>query len=235
MLLDEHTPLTALVTEPPRPRLVWQVTRSIFIDYFRVFHCLRYRFIRAIPRHGCVIFAPNHVSYYDPPVAGAGIPYELRFMAWEALFRVPLVGTFIRHFGAFPVKVKSADRTAVELTLNVLREGGLLVIFPEGERSHDGKLAPFEKGMARLALSVGASVVPVAITGAYESYSRDKIFPRWGRRVMVKYYPEIKTEPVANPRDMRDAVAKLNARVHAIIDRRMRAYAKLQTQKKCAK
>lgn len=214
--------------EPPKPRLIWQITRAVFIDYFRFFHCVRFRYTRNIPRHGCVVFAPNHGSYYDPPVVGCGIPFELRFMAWEALFKVPLVSMFIRNFGAFPVKLKSADKHAVELTLNVLREGGMLVMFPEGERTHDGKLATFEKGMARLALSVGASVVPVAVTGAYKCYSRHHLIPHfWRTRVMVKYYPAINLEPITNIREMRDAVAQLNGQVHHIIERRMRAYDKL--------
>lgn len=230
--MNERTtkPITdAAPVEPPQ--LFWHMMRSAFIDYFRVFHGMRYRYERLIPMRGCVIFAPNHGSYYDPPLIGSGPPWQLRFMAWDALFRVPILAQWMRAFGAFPVKLQSADRTAVETTLNVLREGGSLVIFPEGQRTFDGKLGPLEKGMARMALSVGATVVPVAITGAYQAYNRHHIFPRFGwrgsRRITVKYYPAIELRKIENIREMRDAVAELNAKVATILERRLRAYERL--------
>lgn len=210
------------------PPFFWQVTRTLFRDYFLFFHGVRFRNSDHIPAHGQLLFAPNHCSYYDPPLIGTAIPWQLRFMAWEALFKVPLLAQWMRTFGAFPVRLKSADRNAVELALNVLREGGSMVIFPEGQRCYDGKLAPFEKGMARMALNVGATVVPVAITGAYQAYNRYHFLPKFGyRRITVKFYPPIELEPITNPREMRDAVAQLNRNVQKVINRRMRAYDRL--------
>ena len=223
------------VENPPAivPPFYWNATQMLFSTYFSLFHGVRVRCINNIPRCGRLLFAPNHSSYYDPPLIGTYVPWQLRFMAWDALFKVPGLAQWMRAFGAFPVRLKSADRSAVETTLNVLRDGGSMVIFPEGQRCYDGKLGPFEKGMARMALSVGATVVPVAITGAYDIYSRHHIFPRFGcRRIVVKFYPGIALEPITNPREMRDAVASLNARVRHQIERRTLAYERLKAMRK---
>src|SRR6478672_8312146 len=99
--------------DPLRSSLRYEWARWINLEYFWLFHCVRYRGQGNIPEKGPIIIAPNHVSYYDPTLVGAGVPYPLRFMAWDALFKVPLLKGILEKYGAYPVKPQSADKGAI--------------------------------------------------------------------------------------------------------------------------
>ena len=215
---------------PLRPTLLWQMTRAFFLDYFRMFHGLRISGWGNIPPSGPIIFAPNHASYFDPPLVASSASHQMRFMAWNALFRVPLFGRLIRVYGAYPVSLRSADKSAVTQTLRVLREGACVMIFPEGERTPTGELMPFEKGLARLALSVGATIVPVAVTGMNRAWPRGQAFPRPFTPVQVKFYPPIDVEKVDNVREMRDRVHQINTRLYRTLHRRCAALERLRAR-----
>lgn len=120
-----------------------------------------------IPSEGAVIIAPNHKSYFDPPLVGVAIKKRVvHYMAKEELFRNPLFGWILRQFGTFPVKRGSVDRAAVRQAVKELKNGNALGIFPEGTRVKRSGLGRFHSGMASLALMTGTPVVPVAIVGS---------------------------------------------------------------------
>ena len=118
-----------------------------------------------IPMEGPVILAANHAAHMDPPYLSQVMDRQLHMMAKEELFRVPVLGRFIRALAAFPVKRGTADRAALREAVERLKAGHVLGIFPEGTRSPDGALGPAEKGFALIARQTGAPVVPVAIAG----------------------------------------------------------------------
>lgn len=120
-----------------------------------------------IPSEGAVIIAPNHKSYFDPPLVGVAIKKRVvHYMAKEELFRNQLFGWILRQFGTFPVKRGSVDRTAVRQAVKELKNGNALGIFPEGTRIKRSGLGRFHSGMASLALMTGTPVIPVAILGS---------------------------------------------------------------------
>lgn len=120
-----------------------------------------------IPSEGAVIIAPNHKSYFDPPLVGVAIKKRVvHYMAKEELFRNPFLGWILRQFGTFPVKRGSVDRTAVRQAVKELKNGNALGIFPEGTRIKRSGLGRFHSGMASLALMTGTPVIPVAIVGS---------------------------------------------------------------------
>lgn len=211
-----------------RTNILWEVTRLVFIAYYRLFHCLRYRGQENLPEHGPAIIAPNHVSYYDATVIPTGIPYRMRFMAMEPLFRVPILGWFISLYGAFPVKLKSADKSAISETLKVLRNNEVVLIFPEGGRSPTGKLCPFEQGAARLALATGAKVVPVSIVGAYEAWPRHHLLPRWFRPIVVTYHPPIAVPKLEDRSEIKKHIDDLNELIAHPIQHRLEAWDRLR-------
>lgn len=92
---------------------------------------------------------------------------RVRFMAKSQLFKGPLLEFIMPHGGAFPVRRGQRDEEAIETALEILRRGGLLVIYPEGGRSRSGRLGRRpRRGVGQLALQSGAPVVPVAIHGS---------------------------------------------------------------------
>ena len=95
-------------------------------------------------------------------------------MAKEELFRVPVLGWLIHRFGAFPVKRGGVGKDTIKTTLNLLRSGKVLGIFPEGTRraAPDGSA---KRGAATFALKTGAVVIPVAIMGQYKLFRRIRI------------------------------------------------------------
>ncbi|GID25701.1 lysophospholipid acyltransferase family protein [Paractinoplanes brasiliensis] len=124
-----------------------------------------------IPRSGGVIIAPNHVSHFDPVVVG----YYLftagrwpRFLGKASLWKVPLLGGFLRKVQQIPVERGSVEAVkSLDVLVQALRQGGVVVIYPEGTTTRDPDLWPMrgKTGAARLALLTGAPVVPVATWG----------------------------------------------------------------------
>lgn len=128
-----------------------------------------------IPKEGPVILCANHISLLDPPLLGSGIERQVHFMAKEELFRIPVISFFIKKFGAFPVKRGAGDRASIRTALNLLEDGKIFGIFPEGTRSKNGELGPGLPGVAMFALKSQAAVIPVAIVGPYRLFKPVKI------------------------------------------------------------
>jgi len=147
-----------------------------------------------VPLHGPVIVAPNHVSYLDPIWISLPIKRPLRYMTWDRMFKVPLLGPLMRAYGAFPVNVDKGDRAALKHSLLHLRAGGGLVIFPEGGRTRSGELMPFKPGVIRLALDTQVSIVPVTIIGGYRAFSPHHKFPR-PFKLKIVYHAPLQLDP----------------------------------------
>ena len=142
----------------------------------KVFCRLRVEGLENIPAGGAVI-APNHQSFWDIPLLGVVLPSRLHFMAKEELFRNPVFGWAIRTLKAFPVKRGAPDRTAIRYAVDLLTQGELLVIFPEGTRSKTGQLGEFEPGIGMIAMKAGTPIVPTAIIGTNGIFGKGTFFP----------------------------------------------------------
>ena len=123
--------------------------------------------IENISPDGVYVYAVNHASFADTPIAVAFLPAPFRFLATAELCRVPFLGTHMRLVGDLPV-VRENPRSALKsLTqaAQMIRERRLSVlVFPEGERSAHG-LEEFKEGAAYLAIKAGVPVAPVALIG----------------------------------------------------------------------
>jgi len=124
-----------------------------------------------IPARGPAVVAANHPSYLDPVLLSLQVRRPIRFMAWDALFRVPLLGALIRTFGAFPVDTRRGQgREAYERAKALVLSGEVVGLFPEGQRSRTGWMEPhLREGAARLSWETGALLVPATIAGAYRA------------------------------------------------------------------
>lgn len=143
----------------------YRLTMSLMALILRVFADWQVQGRQFVPADGPLIVVANHLSLADPPLLGASLPRRLRFMAKEELFRSRVGGVWIRLFGAFPVRRFEADLRALRTAQQMLREGQVLGMFPEGHRSGGPGLLPAHPGTALLALRAGCPVLPVGITG----------------------------------------------------------------------
>ncbi len=119
-----------------------------------------------IPRSGGLIVASNHISFWDPPMVGSAMTRESHFLAKSELFSTPVLGPLIRSVNAIPIRRGVADMSGMARAIDVLRDGGALLMFPEGSRMKDGELHPARPGVGMLAVSANVAIVPCYISGS---------------------------------------------------------------------
>lgn len=158
-----------------------------------------------IPGEGPVLIAPIHRSNVDFAFTLFMSRRKVFFMAKDSLFRIPMVGSLLRHLGAFPVHRGSADRESMTLAEQVLRQGHALVLFPEGTRKEGRAVAPLHDGAMFVAARTGAIVVPVGIGGSDRAMPKGAKLPRPAKvRIIVG---EPIDPPISEGRVSRSAVA----------------------------
>jgi len=138
-----------------------------------------------VPLDGPLVVTPNHKSFWDSFFIAAAIPrHPLRFMGKSELFEGRR-GRLLIRMGAFPVRRGHSDEDALDTAREILRQGGVLALFPEGTRVRDpGALGEPKRGAARLALETGAPILPAAITGTEKLFAGPVPKPR---RVQVAF------------------------------------------------
>ena len=172
------------------PRWALELLRVALSTLFRLFWRMRYVNTEHIPHEGSLIIAANHQTYFDPFWLSVPVKRPTRYLAWDASFNWPVVGRVMRWLGAWPLQIEKGDPRAIRRSLQWLRAGGALVIFPEGGRATpDGELHKFKAGAARIALEAGAPVLPVTIRGGHKVWPRGRRWPRLTGRVEIIYHP----------------------------------------------
>lgn len=131
------------------------------------------------PRSGGVLVVSNHQSHLDPVILGVAIPRSLSYFAKSELFEMhPAFTRLIESLGAFPVRQTGSAAGAIKETIDRLQSGCALNIYPEGSRTIDGELQPFEKGAALIIRKAKVPVVPVAIHGSFECFPPGTKMPK---------------------------------------------------------
>lgn len=179
----------------------------------------RVRWIDAhnIPGEGGVIIAANHQTYVDPFWVGAVVKRPTRFLAWDAAFNWPIVGPLMRLVGAWPLQLEGSDPGPIRLSLRWIREGGAVVIFPEGGRGNpNGSMKKFKAGAVRMALEAGVPILPVTIRGGERVWPNTYRFPRFGRRVEITYHPLFHVE-LCESEDTRECARRESERLAEIV------------------
>lgn len=179
-----------------------------------------YRVVGAenLPEEGPCIIAANHCSYFDPPLVGVAFRRAIHYLARKTLLDIPVLGPILPQLNVIPVDQQNADRSALMGAIRVVRDGGAVLIFPEGTRSPDGRLQPGQPGIGLLAAKTGAPVVPARVFGSFEAFPRGGRFPR---RVPISVV-------VGRPLRFPDDGASDRGRYQKTSDRIMDAVAALQ-------
>lgn len=127
---------------------------------------------RNMPESGPVLVLSNHQSMLDPVLVGLASRRYLAYLARESLFHNRYAKVLIESLDAIPIDNKGFSKEGMQATLDVLKKGKAILVFPEGERTHDGGLQPFKPGVSLLVKKTSAPIVPVAIVGAFGALSR---------------------------------------------------------------
>jgi 1-acyl-sn-glycerol-3-phosphate acyltransferase len=194
-----------------RSQLWYQFLRSEIYIAGVLAYGVRYFGRENIPKNGPVLVVSNHQSHFDPPLIGTGCLRRMNYLARETLFRVFPLGRLIRSLDAIPIDREGLGLNGIKESLRRLKRGEMVLIFPEGTRTRDGEVGPFRPGFTVLAARSKASILPVAIEGAFHAWPRYQKLPRLGT-IHVLYGPPIAAEMVASC-DERELLTEVERRV----------------------
>jgi len=147
---------------------------AVFLPFFRI----RGFGQNKIPDEGGVLMVANHQSYLDPVLIGVCTRRALHPMARDTLFKNHFFAWLIRSIGAFAVRRGQFDMGAVREAIKRLRDGHVVLVFPEGTRTRDGSIAEFRPGITLISRRANAPILPVVIDGAYEAWPRHQAYPK---------------------------------------------------------
>lgn len=169
-----------------------------------------------VPSTGGVLLMSNHASYIDPVFMGAAVDRGLYYMARSTLFKPGLIEWLLLNMNAFPVHLGVPDRRAIRRALQLLADGNLLLIFPEGTRSVDGTLGKARAGVGLIAYKTTAPVVPVFLSGT------QKVLPKGGKmlkpaKITVSFGKLLDMEYYRKCKGSRETYVKLGEEVMARI------------------
>ena len=171
------------------PQWALEILRPTVGLFSRVLWKIEFVGVENVPAEGGVVIAANHQTYIDPFWLSLQIKRPIRYLAWSAAFSWPLVGRCLTLLGAWPLALEGSDPAAIRRSLQWLRDGGAVVIFPEGGRSTStGELERFKAGAVRLALEANVPILPVTIKGGNRIWPRGWRVPHLGK-VVVTYHP----------------------------------------------
>lgn len=177
----------------PRPlsRLDHKIMQRVIVWVARIVFTLyghwRVVGLENIPREGGVLFASNHASYVDPPLAWAAA-YRRRHIwgiAKSELWDNRVIAYLLDCIGVLPIHRGSTDKALFRMSLDLLARGETVGMFPEGSRSADGELQPARPGIALLVQKSGVPVVPIAVMGTFEMLPRGASRPRPARLIVA--------------------------------------------------
>jgi 1-acyl-sn-glycerol-3-phosphate acyltransferase len=146
--------------------------------------------LERLERNHAYVFVANHQSIYDIPIIFWSLPYQIRIIAKASLGRFPFLGWHLRRTGHMLVDRRHPDRAAIFGRASKLMKQGLsLIVFPEGTRSRDGRVAPFKGGSFYLALGAGLPVVPISIVGSRHVMLKGRLATYPGRVKLIVHEP----------------------------------------------
>ena len=218
----------------------YRLARAVVLPFLRLVYRIDVNGLANLPA-GPVMIVPNHVSFLDPILISYAANRPMRFLMYRGIYETPGLEWLFRSLGAIPISPKD-PKNVIEESLNRMRRalaaGESVVIFPEGQISRDGGFSPWRRGFERVALGLGAPVIPAFVDGMWGSVlSRHplKSVPRsllarlrGRRRAGVSFGPELERADaglaieavarLASPAAIPAALPKLRARDGAEFD-----------------
>ena len=165
--------------------MAYFIVRNFLKLFFKIVMGFKVYGVENVPKKGGFILAGNHVSHLDPPALASASPRVLHFMARHTLFNNRVLGWIIGSCNSFPVRRGETDLGAIKEAVRRLKDGKVLLIFPEGTRSQSGEIQAAQPGIGYLSLMAGVPILPAYVKGT------DEAMPKGARsikRVRVSVY-----------------------------------------------
>lgn len=168
--VGRHGPLHIWVILPLSKAFAWLL--------FLILGPIRQRGKRRIPKSGGLLILANHLADVDPIVVQTTCTRPIHFMAKSELFEMPVLGSIIRLFKAFPVKRGEPDRSSIKRAVQLLRMGEVVCVFPEGQLSESGQLQELKPGIALLARMAECQVICCGLRNTNRIMPYGSLIPR---------------------------------------------------------
>ncbi len=205
----------------PRPEIppLYEAVRVTADWFFNTLYDFSTTNIDAVPLNGSVIFAANHVSFFDPPAIGCQVMRQINYFARDTLFKGQF-GKGLEAIGTIPVSRENADVSSLKAIFRSLKNKGAIAIYPEGTRSSDGTLQSPKAGAGMIACKSRATVIPTRLFGTYEAYGRHRKLPELGGHIQIVYGEPMTTDEIdpgkAHPERYLEASRRIMERIAAL-------------------
>ncbi len=192
--------------------------RTFFNTYFK----LTVKGEENVPR-GPIVFAPNHSSFLDPIVVSASATFhQIHWLGkFEHFVEDPIVKSIFSMWSAIPIQRGKSDQAALDKAIDILKSGkpGHCVgIFPEGTRSLDGHIGKLHNGAAKLAVTAGATVVPIGMVGMIRALKKGSMLPK-AVPVDLEFGKPIYTSHIKGQQDDWELVRGITSQIEAELKR----------------
>ena len=154
-----------------------------------------------VPRKGPVMLLSNHQSYFDPMFCQLPLKRHVYHVARSTLYNNKLFGLLLSTLNTIPIRRGEADVAAIKKIIATLKEDKVVCLYPEGERTSDGRIGNIKTGFSLLSRRSKAVVIPIAIEGAYQCWPRHKKMFTPGKRIELHYGKCISAEEVKKMTD----------------------------------
>jgi len=154
-----------IVMKKKKKKTVYMRTHRIVAPVIRFFNRIRVTGLDNVPKEGGYIVCANHIAAKDVFLLGAVFPRQLRFIAKKELFSIPIIGSLLKIFGAVKIDRGGNDIGAIRKSIELLNDGELVAIFPQGHRypGVDPRTTETKSGTALIAYRSHADILPVFI------------------------------------------------------------------------
>jgi len=163
--------------------ILWVLARTVARLFFG------FRVVGSVPKQGGLLVAANHASYFDIPLLGCGMFRRAWYLGRSDLF-IPGVKGVLQWLGWIPLKLGRLDRKALDRAIALIKAGKVVVIFPEGGRSLDGRLRNAKAGLGMIVAQTGCPVVPAYLKGTFDVLPTGAKRPRF-HPVSVSFGPPL--------------------------------------------
>ncbi len=167
-----------------------------------------------VPDKGGYIIIANHQNYLDPIYMSFGLKRQIRFMGKAELFRTPVLKWIYYGIGGFPVERGKGDNAAIDKSLEIIKSGQILGMFPEGTRSKDGEPLRAKSGVALISNATNADILPCGLRYSRGIAFRSQVTISYGELIP---YEDLKFTDERGPREIKYATKYMFSKVLNLI------------------
>ncbi len=201
--------------------MIYTVAKLISYIFCKIYFRLEVNGADNIPEKGGVLVASNHGSFLDPVIVGVGISRQTYYLTKQSLFEIPIFRLLIKALHTIPVRRELVSVSTFKELIKSLNAKKVIILFPEGTRSLDGKLGQGKVGVGMIALKADVPIIPAYIDGAIKAFPKNGkwIYPKkirviFGKPIMPnckdlnkKNYREISTQVMQSISSLKENIA----------------------------